>query len=175
MWHQWSQLYNSPVGQVTWQVFNKSPLNLINHTIYLEVEIRMNKLKIIHCTINVHACATAASTINQRQSGSSAMDSTSTTCNLGNNMRVHLISPHKWQFVLFLQAGRLSFIQLIVYIGSTLSYYALVRHHSVGPAVGFTAQMSIYAFNLHHYRTHWESLLKSTMNPQQWLHLDCLN
>lgn len=31
---------------------------------------------------------------------------------------------------LFFQAGKFSFIQLIIYIGSTLSYYALVRDHT---------------------------------------------
>lgn len=45
----------------------------------------------------------------------------------------------------FFQAGRFSFIQLIIYIGSTLSYYALVSQLDLGN-VGSIELISQYIF-----------------------------
>ncbi|XP_053181431.1 P2X purinoceptor 7-like [Scomber japonicus] len=44
---------------------------------------------------------------------------------LSKNVRLLTLEENKSQFILILQAGRFSFIHLIIYIGSTLSYYAL--------------------------------------------------
>lgn len=48
------------------------------------------------------------------------------------------------------QAGRFSFIQLIIYIGSTLSYYALVRDSRSAP-VRFVLSTETLTTTVCHY------------------------